>query len=412
MIDWITARVPVRAASQLKTGEITSCDPDGVLDWAIPKRINTRGSHDTTVSVRRIGDSVLEFAGSPAKYLQGHNAFGSDDLIGLGTAMITRACRRLGIELVESEIDDIRAGRYNLLRVDVNYSFATRSRANALAWIEQAAMVGSVKRRGRARIQGSSSAMWGEKSRHWKLKAYSKGAEITAPKHKLPTSLPQRDQLSAWCEDKLRIEVELKARYLRKLGLHQASSWSSGTALGLFQEHLSRLQLGGNLVLNPAEVESLPYRLRPTHSLWSQGANLRQLMSDATYYRHRTELMKRGINIGVPPRQEAATTIPLSQYIVSPCIEVPAWAVGAGLYFDPGKDGEELDEGWSSLSVRRRYGVTSTRPMPEPATPQAPADRTGEDIGHAQAQCGHHKPITSNGSHLPRGVGLERLQSC
>ncbi len=33
MIDWITARVPVRAASQLKTGGIASWDPDGVSNW-------------------------------------------------------------------------------------------------------------------------------------------------------------------------------------------------------------------------------------------------------------------------------------------------------------------------------------------------------------------------------------------
>jgi II/X family phage/plasmid replication protein len=227
--------------------------------------------------------------------------------------------------------------------------------------------------------------MWGEKSRHWKLKAYSKGAEITAPKHKLPMSFPSRDQMNAWCDDKLRIEVELKARYLRKLGLDQASSWSSGTALGLFQEHLGRLQLGGKLVVNPAGVESLPYRLRPTHSLWFQGANLRQLMSDATYYRHRTELMRRGINIGVPPRQEA-TTIPLSKYIVSPCIDVPAWAVGAGLYFDPGKDGKELDEGWSSLSVRQGYGVTSTLVKNEPAPAHQSAVERTVDSQTARAE--------------------------
>ena len=223
MIDWLTAHVPVCSAAKLRTGEISSVDADGLVLWVSPTRISVRGSYLGTITVRKLKNGLIEFAGSPAKFLQGHNLFGSDDLRGLGAAMIERACAALELDLLDSERADIRAGCYDLMRVDINYSFATGSRANALAWIDSAAAVGSLQHRGRGRLR-KSTVTWGEGSRNWKLKAYSKGDEIEARNHELPEALPMRSQLAAWGNDKLRIELELHVRELRKLGLEQASS--------------------------------------------------------------------------------------------------------------------------------------------------------------------------------------------
>jgi II/X family phage/plasmid replication protein len=365
MIDWITARVSVRAASQLETGRIISFDADGVVNFSIPRRISTRGSHDSTVSMRRIGDSQhIEIAGSPAKFLQGHNLFGSDDLQGIGAAMIERVCGSLGLELLDEELFAVREGRYELLRVDINYSFATGSRANVLAWIDSAAAVGSLQHRGRGRLHNSSTVSWGEGSRYWKLKAYSKGDEIETRGRKLPETLPMRAQLAEWGDDKLRIELELHVRQLRKLGFQRASSWRKETPWQLFRGYLARLRLGGHVVLTPAALQSIPLSLRQTYSNWVHGADLVSLMSRAKYFRHRSQLLEHGINIGVPPQPGQVPTIPLSQYLQMPCAEVPAWVMGTEVYYESGYEKEGLVGGERSIRVRRESGVTRPQQVP------------------------------------------------
>ncbi len=384
MIDWITARVPIRSAVGLNTGVVISVNAHGEEEWSSPKRTNVRGSHAATVAVKKFKNGEVEFAGSPAKFLQGHNVFDSDDLLGLGAAMIERACGALGLELLDSELPDIRAGRYDLKRVDINYSFATGSRENALAWIEKAAAVGTLQNRGTGRLRKSSTVTWGESSRHWKLKAYSKGQEIAARDHGLPDTLPMLTGLAAWSDDKLRLELELHARELQKLGLDTAASWRADVPQKLFRDYVAKLRLGEHLVLNPSAVRSLPSHLRQTYSNWVLGADLRQLMSKQTYCRQRKQLMALGINIAAPHQLQTTDVMPLSRYLETPCAKVSEWAVGTPLYYGVGRSG---------IKVGRAYGVTSTGPMPGAATPPPPIDSTGKDVRDAQAQCAKHKPL-------------------
>jgi II/X family phage/plasmid replication protein len=383
VIDWVTARVPIRSAVGLNTGVVISVNAHGEEEWSSPKRTNVRGSHAATVAVKTFNNGEVEFAGSPAKFLQGHNIFGSDDLVGLGAAMIEGACKSVGLELLKAELDDIRAGRYELKRVDVNYSFATGSRTNALAWIEKAAAVGTLQNRGKGRLRNSSTVTWGEASRHWKLKAYSKGQEITARDHGLPEAIPMRSQLAAWSDDKLRLEVEIHARQLQKLGLEQASSWRNETPWKLFREYVAKLRLGGRLILSVNAVQSLPYRLRPTYTNWARGEDLRQLMSKPTYYRHCRELLALGINIAAPPTKDEVPTISLSHYLESPCAKVPTWAMGTDLFCEPENDDEGLVDGQGSITVRRESSVTRTE--------QTPAGSRSKEFTHAYAR--HHEPL-------------------
>lgn len=377
MIDWLTVRVLIRSAVMLRTGEVTSVDADGVVNWVSPTRMSVQGSYSGSVTARRLRNGEVEFAGSPAKFLQGHNIFGSDDLQGIGAAMIERACGSLGLELLDEELVAVRDGRYELLRVDINYSFATGSRANALAWINSAAAVGSLQHRGKGQLR-KSTVTWGESSRYWKLKAYSKGNEIEARNHELPEALPMRTQLAAWGDDKLRVELELHVRQLRKMGLEWASSWRPETPWELFQSYLAKLRLGGQVVLNPVDLQSIPLALRQTYSNWVHRADLLSLMSRAKYYRHRKQLLEYGINIGVPPQPEMMPTIPLNQYLEMPCAKVPMWAIGTELYYEPGYDSDGVVGEQGSITVRRESGVNR---MAAGAQPRAPVCMLSPEAG-------------------------------
>lgn len=361
MIDWITARVSTRAARLLKTGEITSCDPDGELEWSTAKRRDIRGSHDETVKLKKVSDSEVEISGCPAKFLQGHNVFGSDHLIGVGAEMIARVCSLAGIELLDSEADDIRLGRYQPLRVDINYSFATGSSQAAKCWIKKATTIADLCRRGRGQAYGSTSVVWGAKSRSWSLKAYVKGDELR--KHVLPPELPRREQLQNWSDDKLRLELSLMARYLKKMGLDQAASWTTETPMTVFRNHLSRLRIDGGVTLTPSDVEALPTRLRQTHRLWLYGEDLEGLMTRSTLHRHRKELMKAGVNISVPASKEALTTVALRAYLQTP-VPIPEWAIGTPLYFHP-----------DCATVTQEYRVTDIASYEAPCPSQRVSPR-------------------------------------
>jgi II/X family phage/plasmid replication protein len=380
MIDWLTAQVLIRSAAALRTGEVSSVDADGVVEWVSAKRKSVQGSYSGTITVKRFRNGLVEFAGSPAKFLQGHNLFGSDDLRGLGAAMIGQACAALELELLDSERAGIRAGEYDLKRVDINYSFATGSRENAIAWIGKAAAVGTPQNRGKGRLHKSSTVIWGEGSRHWKLKAYSKGKELDAVGHELPEALPVRTQLAEWGNDKLRVELELHTRTLQKLGLDHASSWRTETPRDLFDDYLAKLRLGDQVMLSPSAVQLLRPHLRMTYGCWMSGLDLLQFMPRAKYYRHRKALlMDHGFDIGVPPDQGPMPTMPLSQYLETPCTEIPAWAVGTDAYWQPSNGAVGvMAGGQASITVRRGSCVTCTGRGNEVGALQLAGARFGE----------------------------------
>ena len=332
MIDWVWCRVRCAASDTLKPGVILSVGPDGEVEWQTPKWMQARGSHDCTLGVRgRSGE--LEVSGSPAKFLQGHNAFGCDDLPGLAREVVLRACAQLGLELSVGERALLDDGLCQLLRVDVNYSFSTGGRANALAWIRAAEQHGYLQHRGRGMLKGTT-VVWGSKSRHWQLKAYCKGQEIEAKNHQLPSELMHRDRLSAWCDDKLRIELQMNARYLRERGLDLPANWRSDTPAVLHSEHLGKLMLNGEMKIPHSDLVNLSRATQQAYELWRSGADVRALMSKATFYRRRAELLAFGVDIAVAVPGVRSNVVPLVRYVEAVPAPIPEWAVGTPLYFE------------------------------------------------------------------------------
>lgn len=332
VIDWLWCRVRCAASESLRPGVILSVDSDGEVEWQTPKWLQARGSHDSTLGVRaRSGE--LEVSGSPAKFLQGHNAFGSDDLPGLVSAIVERACAQLRLDLSVGERALVDEGLCTLLRVDVNYSFSTGGRANALAWIRAAEQHGYLQHRGRGMLKGTT-VVWGSKSRHWQLKAYCKGQEIEAKKHRLPDELLHRDTLAGWCDDKLRIELQMNARYLRERRLDLPVNWRSDTPAVLHSEHLGKLLLNGEMKISRSDLANLSRATRQAYELWQSGADVRGLMSKATFYRRRAELLPFGVDIAVAVPGSRGNVVPLIRYVEAVPAPIPEWAVGTPLYFE------------------------------------------------------------------------------
>ena len=365
-------RVNIGAAAGLNTGRVASFDSSGNIEWQTTKWLHARGSFDSTMAckpllidpprvtpqmlmlarrnhlyrerVRELLDIqgappavVLDISGSPAKFLQGHNAFGSDDVIGLGAAVISRCVDLLGLTLTQREFEWIEQGDYRLLRTDVNYSYSTGSRSNCLSWLQSAEKHSHLANRGRGSMTKGETLNWGARSSYWSLKAYCKGQEMTTKDkaHRPSDELPHLDQLLKWADDKLRIELQCNARYLTEKALDKASAWKSDTPAVLHSEHLGKLTLSGEVNMKPAELEALPPALRQTYLLWSQGHDIRDVMSRATFYRRRRELLDHGIDIAVKSPDASSNVVPLIRTIEAVPCGVPDWALGTALYFEP-----------------------------------------------------------------------------
>lgn len=346
VIDTLAFRVRCDDAFALPTGRVMSITPGGEVEWQTMKFLSLRGSHESTVAIRptldRDHQPTLYISGSPAKWLQGHNIFGTDNLPGLVVALwesLVPVLLKHGVTVSDLESEAVRAGRVELLRVDINYSFSTGSRANAIAWISAAVGQAHMQHRGRGILQGDTG-YWGLKSRYSVLKAYCKGQEIQAKGHQLPLDL-RGIGLEQWADDKLRLEVTLLARELRRESLANVANWTPETPHGIFMHHLERLHISGEVSMNEEDLQGLPGGARTAYLAWKSGQDLKVILPRPTFYRHRKAIMELlGVDIATrSPDARPGNVIPLRRVVEAVPVDIPDWARGTPLYFEPRKVG-------------------------------------------------------------------------
>lgn len=334
MIDWITAKLPCLHAP-LNAGCVLKVAASGDIEWQTPCRLSVMGSYEATVQVKSAGGdgegraTHLIFHGNPSKFLQGHNLFGSEVLIPLMVDAFSRVVDHLGLTPTEADWEAVRAGQYEISRLDFNRSFELPTRGDVHAWL-RAAEFKSKTRHGRPSMTGGT-LYYGKTSRRWSLKFYCKGEEIAAPKHRLPDDL-QLPELIKWADNKLRAELTLRTTELIDLDLRTAERLNPETLGRLFCEYLRTLDMNEQIALTSDELDKLPQRLRATYILWNSGEDLRHTLPLRTYYRHRNELLEFGIDIAL--RKETlnrSNVVPLVRVLEAAPVTAPDWAFHKGL---------------------------------------------------------------------------------
>lgn len=335
MIDWFSGSLPC-AHFPLEGGRVLKVDSEGLVEWEAPCNLNAIGSHDSNFRVTSYGSdgqgkaTHLKLSGNPAKFLQGHNVFGSDDLLSLMRDTYLKITGFFNLSYTDSELEAVSQGNYLVTSIDINYSFSLPSRADVLAWL-RAAEFKSKTRHGRPSTKGGT-VYWGKHSKRWALKAYSKGEEITSGKgHKLPDGLVDTP-LVAWADNKLRLELRLLSKELDKLNLKTASKLTTGEIRKLFNEYMRRLEMTEQIALTDKKYYELPQRLRSTYVLWRDGYDLRTDLTRPTYYRHRKEFLELGIDIAIARENiDRSNVIPLVRVLEALPAEIPNWAFNQSL---------------------------------------------------------------------------------
>lgn len=335
MIDTIRIVAPLQHTDRIGGGGLISHNEHGEIEWQRTRWKTLEGSYDSRLSVWTEGDGMVAFEGSPAKWFQGHNVFGTDDLVGLAAETLLEICRVLEITPTDHEIQQWFAGEFSVRRADLTYSYQLPTRSDVLAYIRAMEHAATMSHRGRGQLVKGHTLYFGQHSRRWAFKFYSKGQEIEA--HRLPAHI-EVSSVRAHADQLLRAELVLRSMELKKLGLARGTDWQDWTAAEKHAEKMKGLEMPQHVELASEELESLPPRLRAAYELHQKGLDTRQVYSRATWYRYRRELMEHGIDLSanIGNEEEHANVVKFRRTLVAePVPNIPSWAVGTPLYFEP-----------------------------------------------------------------------------
>jgi len=343
MIDWLSGKIHfLHTSEQLPCGSVVSVDSDGTIEWKTNKRIVVKGSYDSSFTLRSDPTSEvlpgtfsrLEFSGNPVKFIQGHNIWGSSDLTGLAYEAISKALTSLNLKLTSTENEVLFNGQFSISRVDINQMYSMGSPESVDQWLHSAEF-GARTRQGKGHFSGNT-LYYQQKSTRWTLKFYAKGKELKASGHQLPKEFFKAKSFHEYADDKLRAELTLRTKELKKLGMDIGSAWGDNEYRDIFLDYMGRLDMSEQKVLDDLVLE-LPSELRSTYLSWKTGYDVKALLSKPTFYRHRKKLIAHGVDISIPSGSRPNNVIPLMRIIEAVPAEIPEWAHGTEYYFEPRK---------------------------------------------------------------------------
>lgn len=317
-IDWITAVVPFPHDQAIDGGNLAKISPSGEIEWSVRSRLGIEGSFSSTIQVRSLDylprhlQSLLEdkslshllqakwvgveISGNPIKFFQGHNLWGSNNLIGLVAATLVSVLGKLGHQPSEDVANAWRSGLFILSRVDATLNFRLPSQEDVQKWLSVAAN-SSMTNRGRGESYKDNTVYWGKGSRRWTLKAYSKYDEMISRNH-----LSRNEDfkyLLGQSKGLLRIELTMRGLELKKRGLSIGSSWRDKNLSALVCEAISKLEMKP---INLTSLAHLPSRLKGIVARWQGGEKLVRSTPLRTFQRWRKELLTYGIDISTTPQ--------------------------------------------------------------------------------------------------------------
>lgn len=337
MIDHISAILPLSHSGLICGGFLTSSDAAGEVEWKASKRLSVEGSHSSKIQVKSCdleGQSVY-VTGNPVKFLQGHNLFGTDDVLGLMKVFYARLVEALGLTPTDFDWYKIEHGIYELTRVDINYMLPMEKPSDVSAILRALGTMAKGKQQAVSAYKDESVYM-GLHSRRTTLRMYNKLLELA--KHPLPKEIPYREELTEYASAKLRVEVVLRSMELKQRGLRVAANWASVDAPALVAERIKQMKMPEKMKLTKSTIKGLPGRLQLAYEAWLDGKDVRAMVSRATFFRYRNELLKHGIDISIPqPVKPESNVVPMFRYIVANFEGnvIPDFAKGTPLYADP-----------------------------------------------------------------------------
>lgn len=347
MIDYLAAALPDPFGQAVGGGEVCKIDEHGEVQWVARCKKDVRGSWDGSLRVRNLmaeetvsagiaggkrRKSGLEIDGNPAKFVHGHNLFGTSDLAELVKEAVSAVARALHTFPVGPEqVAGFDFGEGTISRIDLTGSWLLPCPGDVLPFLD--AMRESVfcPYRGRGTFANNDPGTLyygysekGKRAKDWQLKLYSKGRELA--KRPLPERALAVPGLLDDVNRTVRVELTLRGAELKRLGLSKVKDWTETTAAKVWQSYVDRLDVREVAMKTSDQLAGL---LKPRHfdalQSWEAGNDLRIGRSRGSWYRLRKELLALAkVDIAIPVPK--SNVVPLKRIVVAELAPRPAWA--------------------------------------------------------------------------------------
>ncbi len=332
MIDWVTASIPFEWDEPINDGRVEKIASDRSLVSTKDRWLSVVGSGDSNVQVLSGMDQiglrkVLHVSGNPSKFLQGHNLFGSGDLVGLNGAFFCEIAKCLNHKISNKEYYCWTNGQYSVSRVDINAMFSCGTRAGVRELCQNIEVLPHLALRRIGGDKDGCSTVYIEPARvrkkinarrqapRWGARIYGKADELgiryipcnleewerlkdRSWGGRLPENIPLRDLLCFWVDEKARVERQLNRKFLHEHNLSRAANWRVPDQLPeylaqeLITELLKQLRYYDGAILDANLKERLPKNLRIPFELWRHGEDLRSAYPSTTLKRYRSQILE------------------------------------------------------------------------------------------------------------------------
>lgn len=350
MVDWLTVELPDPVGLPVHDGKVFRVSADGVVEWETFARLSVEGSWSSNMTFRAVAasasdedrhraawelrpdqrDSGLEVSGNPAKFLTGHNLFGSDDVSDLLARTIDKAKDAIWPDLPFDAQIDFSEGLVS--RIDLTASWLLDRASDVPVFLKAMEERVWCPYRGRGVMDAGGSTLYygrtakGKRAKDWALKLYWKGPEVSA--HPLPKPAYEVPGMLDELNRTVRVELTLRTAELKRLGLRKVGDWTPAKVREIWELYVMKLDFGEATVnLDTVDLGALGLKARHATALaaWKAGNDLRACMSRPTFYRLRKEL-REATGFDIATARPVSNVVPLRRVVVATPARSPDWA--------------------------------------------------------------------------------------
>jgi len=268
---------------------------------------------EATVWSKKNGQ-LLQIECSAAKFLRGHNVFGSEDLSRIVLDISKQVCQFLKIEPTAKEKQAIKAGDVRLFRVDLAAHFQLPSKFTVRSFQFALKMQLAFTQRSFATYSDETLYI-NQHSDMRPIKIYGKGEEIYF--RPLPQKLPDREAIQSYAKNLVRIEITLRSRYLRRAKMSQVKDWDNEKARKVFKDDILELKLLDKSLLQSEPVPDLSNLQNSIIALHAAGVDVATVIPNTRQLKAHIKaiLEATGVDVRAPAETLSLAIVPVKRYL-------------------------------------------------------------------------------------------------
>lgn len=279
----------------------------------------------------------IEFDCCPPKVLQGHNLFGSSDLLGLVYDTLLAIIEHAELAVDDAALQPWQEGNVTITEIHITGNFRVEERL--LPMLIEA--IDQHVEAGKCRPYATSITLGGKsdkRSMNDSLLVYSKLRQVERKLARFPKKYAKH--LRDFAKDTLRVEAKLYLKGLASHGRSALADWQEGDLDRFFWEIVDKYELPSSIqpMLTADEEQELSKREQVMYLLWLHGHRpLDYCKSRTTFMKYRNGIKdKVGSDIESRRRPQKLPEVTLKEILVPDNLkEIPDWAYNTVYFHEP-----------------------------------------------------------------------------